>query len=103
MINALKYAEHSLFCKCVGVYKNYEGIDYDKIYEVLSTLKIKKLKINKILIATYKNMLEYPNTPKSIYQIGHNSIRIMKRLAYYDPFYYENINYFDLMTSFLKY
>ena len=29
-------------CICIVVYKYYEGEDYDKIYEVLSTLKIKK-------------------------------------------------------------
>ena len=30
-----------LFVFFVDVYKIYEGIDYDKIYEVLSTIKIK--------------------------------------------------------------
>ena len=30
----------------MDVYKIYEGDDYDKIYEVLSRLKNKKLKIN---------------------------------------------------------
>ena len=41
-INRLKYAGHKIFCICVDVYKIYEGDDYDKIYEVLSTLKNKK-------------------------------------------------------------
>ena len=40
-INTIKYAEQKIFCICVDVYKIYEGDDYDKIYEVLSTLKIK--------------------------------------------------------------
>ena len=44
---------------CVDVYKNYEGIDYDKIYEDLSTFK--KLKVNNILIEKGKNLLENPN------------------------------------------
>ena len=39
--NRLKYAEVKLFSICVDVYKIYEGDDYDKIYEVLSTLKNK--------------------------------------------------------------
>ena len=40
-INRLKYAEHNKFCICRDVYKIYEGDEYDKIYEVLSTLKNK--------------------------------------------------------------
>ena len=38
-MKGLKFAEHILFCICVDVYKIYEVIEYDKIYEVLSTLK----------------------------------------------------------------
>ena len=38
-INRFKYAEQKIFCICVDVYKIYEGTDFDKIYEVLSTLK----------------------------------------------------------------
>ena len=45
-INRFKYAERKIFCICVDVYKLYEGNDFDKKYEVLSTLKNKKLKIN---------------------------------------------------------
>ena len=40
-INRLKYAEQKIFCICVDVYKIYEGNDYDKIFEDLSTLKNK--------------------------------------------------------------
>ena len=38
-INRLKYAELKIFCICVDVYKIYEDNDYDRIYEVLSTIK----------------------------------------------------------------
>ena len=38
-INRLKFAEVKIFSICVDVYKFYEGDDFDKIYEVLSTLK----------------------------------------------------------------
>ena len=38
-IHRLKYAECEIFCICVDVYVIYEGNDYDKIYEVLTTLK----------------------------------------------------------------
>ena len=31
-----------MFCICVDVYGIYEGSDYNKIYEVLSTLKNRK-------------------------------------------------------------
>ena len=48
--NRLKFAEQKIFCLFVDVWKMYESDDFDKIFEVLSTLKNKKLKINKILI-----------------------------------------------------
>ena len=56
-------------------------------------------------------MLQNPNfeqncwsrTAKRIYQIGHDSIRIMKKICYCDRFYYENINYYDLLGSICKY
>ena len=60
-INRLKYAEHKIFCICLDSNKIYDGDDYDKIYEVLSTLKNKKLKINNILIEKYKDMLKNPD------------------------------------------
>ena len=41
-MKTLNYAEQNFFCICVGVYKNYEGNDYDNLYRVLSSLKIKK-------------------------------------------------------------
>ena len=56
-INRLKDAEHKIFCICVDVYKIYEGNDYEKIFEILSELKNKKLK-KYILIEKYKDMLE---------------------------------------------
>ena len=49
-INRLKYAQQKVFCICIDAYKIYEGNDFDKTYEVLSTLKNRKLKINTILI-----------------------------------------------------
>ena len=42
----LKYSEVKIFAICVVFYKNYEDDAYDKIFEVLSTLKGKKLKLN---------------------------------------------------------
>ena len=106
----MKYAEVKILSICVDLYKKYEGGDYDKIYEVLSTLKNIKLKINNILIEKYKDMLENPNfeqnkysiTSTGIYRIGHDSIRLMKWICYYDRSYYENINYYDLMGSVCK-
>ena len=52
-------------------------------------------------------MLENPDfqqdnwsrTAIGIYKIGQNSIRLLKWLAYYERFYYENINYYDMMGS----
>ena len=84
--NRIKYAEVKIFSICVDLCKIYEGDDYDKIYEVLSTSKNKKLKMNNILIETNEDMLKNPNfeqnkyslTSSGIYRIGHNSIRLMK-------------------------
>ena len=110
-INRLKYAEQKIFCICIDLYKIYDGNNYDEINKVLSTLKNKKLKITNILIEIHKDMLLNPNfeqnywsrTPKGIYKIGHDSIRLMKWICYYDRSYYENINYYDLLGSICKY
>ena len=109
LINRLKYAEQKIFCICIDVYKNYEGNDYDEIYKVLSTLKNKKLKINNTLIEIYKDMLKNPEfeqnywsrTSTGIYKIGHDSIRLIEWLCYYDRSFYENINFYDIMASIL--
>ena len=60
-ISRLKYVEVKIISICVDVDKIYEGDVFDKIYEVLSTLKYKKSKINKILIEKKRDMLENPN------------------------------------------
>ena len=67
-INRLKHAEVKKFFICVDVYKIYEGDDFDKKIEVLSTLKNKKLKIDDILIEKNENMLE-----KSDFEQDHSS------------------------------
>ena len=85
-INRLKYAEQKIFCICVDVYKICEGDDYDKIFEVLSTIKKKNIKMNNISIEKYRYMSENPDfeqdygskTAVGIYRIGHDSIRLMK-------------------------
>ena len=110
-INRLKYAEVKILSICVDLYKIYEGDDYDEIYKVLSILKNKKLKVNNTLINIYKDMLKNPNfeqnkyslTSTGNYKIGHDSIRLMKWICYYDRSYYENINYYDLMGSICRY
>ena len=109
-INRLKYAEVKIFSICVDLYKIYEGNDFNEIYKILSTLKNKKLKINDILIEKYKDLLNNPNfeqnkysiTSKGIYKIGHDSVRLMRWIFYYDRSYYEKINYYDLMASLCK-
>ena len=63
------------------------------------------MKINNTLIEIYKDLLKKPDfeqnnwsrTARGIYKSGHDSIRLMKWICYYDGSYYENINYFDLM------
>ena len=45
---------------------------------------------------------KYSLTSIGIYKTGHDSIRLMKWICYYDGSYYENIFYYDLMGSVLK-
>ena len=45
----------------------------------------------------------WSRTAEGFYKIGHDSIRLMKWLVYYDRSYYDNMNYFDLMGSICKY
>ena len=110
-IDRLKYTEVKIFFICVDVYKNYEGDDFDKTNEVLSTLKNKKMKINNILIKKSRDMLENPDfeqdqwskTAVGIHKTALDSIRLKKWICYYDRSYCEKINYDDLMGSICKF
>ena len=73
-INRLKYAEQKIFSICVDVYKIYGGNDFKAIYKNLSTLKNRKLKINKILIDKYKNMIDFPDFEQNCYSITSTGI-----------------------------
>ena len=56
-------------------------------------------------------MLENPNleqnhysiTSTGIYKIAHDSIRMMKRICYYDRSSYENTIYYGLLGSICRY
>ena len=58
----------------------------------------------------FKDMLENPDfeqdyssrTAIGIYKIGHDSIRLMKWLAYYDKSFPGIINFYDSMESVLN-
>ena len=110
-ISRLKNAENKRFCICRDIYKIHEGNDFDQIYEVSSKLKKGKLKINNILIEKKnKYMLENPDfeqdtysiTALGFYKIGHDSVRLVKWLAFYSREYDRNLNFYDLMISVLK-
>ena len=49
--------------------------------------------MNKIFEQKY-----YSSTAKSVHRIGHDCIKLMKWIAYYD-IYYEIENYYDLLAS----
>ena len=91
----MKYADVKIFAICVDLYTIYAGDKYDKLYEVLSTLKNKKLKINNIIIEIYKDMLSSPDseqnywsrTARGISKIAHNSIKLKKWICYYDRYF----------------
>ena len=88
-INRSKFAEQKVICFCVDVYRTYEGDDFDKIYEFLSTLKNIKLKINKTLFEKYKDTIEngdfeqdhFLRTAVGIYKLRHDGNRLLKWLA----------------------
>ena len=44
----------------------------------------------------------WSRTAQGIYKIGHDSIRLMKWICYYDRSYFENINHYDLLGSILS-
>ena len=83
----------------------------DKIFEDLSTLENKKLKISNIITERYKDMNEnpefeqnyYSRTAEGNYKLGQDIIRLMNWLAHYDRSYHVIINYYDLMGFVLKY
>ena len=66
------------FFICIEVFQRYEGKDYDKIYEVLSTLMNKKIKINIILIEKHENMLEYPDFEQTF---GQKQLKVFIKLV----------------------
>ena len=41
----------------------------------------------------------WSRTAQGVYKIAHDYNRIMKWLIYYDRFYHDNLNYFELMGS----
>ena len=44
----------------------------------------------------------YSVTSTSNYKTGHDSIRLLKWICYYDRSYYEKLNFYDLMGSILS-
>ena len=45
----------------------YKGDDYDKVYEALSKLKNKNLKVNNTLMEKYKDIIENPEFEQNHY------------------------------------
>ena len=44
----------------------------------------------------------WSKTATGVYKVGHDSIRLMKWIIYYDRSFHDNKNYFDLMGSICK-
>ena len=90
-----------MFCNCVDVCQIYHGNNYDKMCEVLSTLKKRKMKINNILIENFKVTKKNPGfeqyyhcrTSVGINKIGFESLRLKDWLFHYDTCFYENITF----------
>ena len=89
-INRLKYAVQKGFCICIEVYQLYEVDECDKIFEVLSILKNKKLKINKTLIEICKDLIKNPDfeqnycsrTSVGLCKRGYENLGLLKWLVY---------------------
>ena len=45
----------------------------------------------------------WSRTATGIYKIGHDCVRLMNFICYYDRSYYENIIYYELMASLCRY
>ena len=79
-----------MICFCIDIYKIYDGDDIHKLFECLSRITNKKLNIKKEVVEKYKNMDEdfeenyYSRTSRGVYKIGHESVRLMQWMAYYD-------------------
>ena len=73
--------------------------DFDITEKTIRYIPVKHVIENpKIKNAEAEENLKRAEKPK----IGHDSIRLMKWICYYDRSYYENINYYDLMGSICK-
>ena len=100
----IKFAEQKIISIATDIIQIYDGYDYNRMLEVLSQIKNKKLNIKKDLIKYYNGMeTKYQQTSislsqKNIYKISYESIRLMKFLC---QKYTANINYHDFMPSFL--
>ena len=46
---------------------------------------------------------DYSRTCQGVYKTGHESFKKMKWLFHYARSYYDSINYYDLIGSFLKF
>ena len=66
--NRLNRLSSKIFCTCTHVKTIYESNDYAKKFEVLPTLRNKKIRINNILIEKYKDILENLISNKIIVQ-----------------------------------
>ena len=81
------------------------------LMEHKKVIQIKKTTIKKknVLIENYKTMKKNPDfeqnyyseTAEGIHKVSQYSIRIMKLLCYADRPYYESVNNFVLMATFL--
>ena len=45
----------------------------------------------------------WSRTSQGVYEIAHDSIRLMRWICYHDWSYHENVSYYDLMGSVLKF
>ena len=103
-INRLIYSEERIICICIDVYGIFECEDLNKIFEVLSRLKNKKVNTeefeNDIIMVEGFEQNHYSRAEKIIYNIGHH-IRLLKCMAYYES-YFEKIQSFNLLASVLS-
>ena len=70
------------------------------MFNKIKKFKEEKFEKQKHMDEDFEQNFTY-RTAKGNYRCGHDSIRKVKWMAYYDG-YYEKMNYFDLMASVLS-
>ena len=102
----LAYATPKIIAICIEIDSIVETNDIDVLAAVLTYLKQKRLNIIEEILKKFDDMPDHFETnpfaaSEGIHKAGDYAIRMMKWLI--SARYYENINYYDLIATALRY